>query len=331
MVRAILHEGEIREAIGLPGNGDLVVESVAALDEPDDHRLYWFDGAAPDPALESVARHTGCIVIVPEGFAAAGDLGTCRVLEVPDPRAAIAKVLRLILTTHRQPPLVDNREIAPDATVATQAMVEGNVRIGPGVPIGPYCTVGPDVAIGSGSVLEPGVRVYRRVSIGEESTIGANSVIGNDGYGFVRDDAGNKTRMPQLAGVVIGSHVEVGALTAVESGAIKPTTIEDHAKLADLVFLGHGVRVEKSASVTAGVILAGSSVVGTEAWLGVNSSVRDSRRVGSEALVGMDVSVQDDLGDGAIARAPRPDVATRPSDDDRAAIGFAHRARPPSS
>ena len=177
MVRAILHEGEIREAIGLPGNGDLVVESVAALDEPDDHRLYWFDGAAPDPALESVARHTGCIVIVPEGFAAAGDLGTCRVLEVPDPRAAIAKVLRLILTTHRQPPLVDNREIAPDATVSTQAIVEGNVRIGPGVSIGPFCTVGPDVAIGSGSVLEPGVRVYRRVSIGEESTIGANSVI----------------------------------------------------------------------------------------------------------------------------------------------------------
>jgi UDP-3-O-[3-hydroxymyristoyl] glucosamine N-acyltransferase len=248
-------------------------------------------------------------------------------LEVPDPRAAVAKVLGLIQALGRQPPLVEARDVSPDAAVSPQAIVEGNVRIGEGAVIGPLCTVGPDVSIGRGTVLHPGARVYPRVSIGEESTIGANTVVGNDGYGYVRDDAGNKVRMPQLAGVTIGSHVDVGALVVVEGGAIKPTVIEDHAKIADLVFLGHGVRVERNASLTAGVVLAGSSVVGTEAWLGINTSVRDGRRVGSNALVGMDASVQEDLEDGAIARAPRPDVTERPADDDLDSIGFADRTR----
>ena len=327
MIRARLHEQEIREAIGVPGEGELVVEGVAALDEAEDRCLYWFATELPGAAREALARRSDCIVIAPSG-SSDGELGGgCRILEVPDPREAIAKVLGLVRTLGRQPPLVDARDVASDAQISPKALVEGNVRIGEGVVIGPFCTVGPDVSIGRGSVLHPGVRVYPRVSIGEESTIGANTVIGNDGYGFVRDDAGNKVRMPQLAGVTIGSHVDIGALVAVEGGAIRETIIEDHAKLADLVFLGHGVRVERNASVTAGVVLAGSSVVGAEAWLGINTSVRDGRRVGSHALVGMDASVQEDLEDGAIARAPQPAVERRSADDDLTGIGFGYRRK----
>jgi UDP-3-O-[3-hydroxymyristoyl] glucosamine N-acyltransferase len=324
LIRAHLHEQEIREAIGAPGEGELVVDGVAALDEAEDRCLYWFAAELPGAAREALARRSSCIVIAPKG---AGELGGCLVLEVPDPRAAIAKVLGLVRALGRQPPLVDARDVAPGAAISPHALVEGNVRIGDGVVIGPFCTVGPDVSIGRGSVLHPGVRVYPRVSIDEESTVGPNTVIGNDGYGFVRDDDGNKMRMPQLAGVTIGSHVDIGALVVVEGGAIRTTIIEDNAKLADLVFLGHGVRVERNAGITAGVVLAGSSVVGTDAWLGINTSVRDGRRVGAHALVGMDASVQEDLEDGAIARAPQPEVARRPADDDLTGIGFGYRRK----
>jgi UDP-3-O-[3-hydroxymyristoyl] glucosamine N-acyltransferase len=327
MIRARLHEQEIREAIGVPGEGELVVDGVAALDEEEDRSLYWFAAELPAAAREALAHRSECIVIAPAG-SSAGELGGCRILEVSDPRAALAKVLLLVRTLGRQPPLVDAREVAPDAAISEHALVEGNVRIGEGVVIGPFCTVGPDVSVGPGSILHPGVRVYPRVSIGEESTIGANTVIGNDGYGFVRAADGNKVRMPQLAGVTIGSHVDIGALVVVEGGAIRTTIVEDHAKLADLVFLGHGVRVERNASITAGVVLAGSSVVGTEAWLGINTSVRDGRRVGAHALVGMDASVQEDLEDGAIARAPQPDVGRRPADDDLTGIGFGYGRKP---
>jgi UDP-3-O-[3-hydroxymyristoyl] glucosamine N-acyltransferase len=322
MIRATLHEQEIREAVGVPGEGDFVVDGVAAFDEAEDRCLYWFAGNVPD----SMSSRSECIVIAPSG-SSAGELGGCRILEVPDPRAGIAKVLALVRTLGRQAPLVDARDIAPDAEISAHAVVEGNVRIGEGVVIGPFCTIGPDVSIGRGSVLQAGVRVFPRVSIGEETTIDANTVIGHEGYGFVRDEAGDKTRIPQLAGVVIGSHVYVGALVAVECGAIKPTVIEDHAKIAHLTLVGHGARIERSASVTGGVILSGSSVVGTEAWVGVNASVRDGRRVGAHALVGMDASVQEDLEDGSIARAAQPAVERRPADDDLTGIGFGYRRK----
>ena len=76
--------------------------------------------------------------------------------------------------------------------------------------------------------------------------------------------------------------------------------------------------------MTAAVVIAGHAVIAAEAWIGINSSIRDGRRVGSRALVGMDVSVQQDLSDNTVARAPGPDVRIRP-DDDRTAIGFTER------
>lgn len=325
MVRATLSEQEIREAIGAPGEGDLVVEGLATLDAPEDRCLHFVNADPPDAVRKALAALSGAIVILPIGSALAGELGSCRVLEAPDPRAAIARVLGLVRALDRQPPLVDAREISADARISPLALVEGSVRIGDGVEIGPFCTVGPDVSIGSGSVLHAGVRVRPRVSIGEESVIGSNSVVGGDGFGFVRDADGNLTRIPQLGGVAIGSHVEIGALTVVEVGAIATTTIEDHAKVADLALIGHGVQVGRGANVTGAVVLAGSSVIGEDVWVGMNSSVRDGRRVGARGLIGMDASVQQDLPDDAIARAPRASIASRPADDDATSVGFQTR------
>jgi UDP-3-O-[3-hydroxymyristoyl] glucosamine N-acyltransferase LpxD len=325
MVRARLYEQEIRQAIGAPGEGDLVVEGVAPLDAAEDRCVCFVNKELTPAVRESLARRDGCIVIVPTGSALAGQLGGCRVLEADDPRAAIAKVLGLVRALGRQRPWVDSPGVAPGASISPLAVVDAHVRIDDGVEIEPFCTVGPDVSIGRGSVLRAGVRVHPRVSIGEESSIGPNSVIGLEGFGFVRDEAGDKTRMPQLAGVVVGSHVEIEALVVVQGGAIETTTIEDHAKIDSHVMVGHGVRVRRGATVTGATLLGGSSEVGAEAWVGMNSSVREGRRVGSSALVGMDSSVQHDVEDDAITRAPRPDVTSRPGDDDRAGIGFAWR------
>ena len=140
----------------------------------------------------------------------------------------------------------------------------------------------------------------------------------------MRDEIGNKTRIPHLGGVMIGSHVEIGALSTVLSGTIMPTIVEDYAKIDDHVHVGHNVRVARGASVTAGVVIGGSAIIEAEAWVGMNSSIRDGRRVGSCALVGMDGSIQEDLAANSIARAPRADVKERP-DDDRSVIGFPQR------
>ena len=227
MLSASLHEQEIRRAIGVPGKGERSVDGVAPLDAAEDRCLYFINQSDTTAIRESLAARSGCIVIAPTGSALADELGDCLVLEAPDPRAAIAKVLAFIRDEHRHSPWVAGRVIAPDAVVSPLAVVEGNVEIADDVVIEPFCMVGPEVRIGRGSIVRSGVRIYPRVSISEESIIGSNTVIGHQGYGFVRDDSGNKTRIPHLGGVIIGSHVEIGCLSVIQSGTIISTIIED--------------------------------------------------------------------------------------------------------
>jgi UDP-3-O-[3-hydroxymyristoyl] glucosamine N-acyltransferase LpxD len=320
VLRITLHETEIRRAIGLPEGGTRVVDGLAALGANEDRCLYFINRTVTDAVRESLATRRDCIIITQTGTATNG-FGDCVVLETADPRYAISQVLRFIANEQRLPPWVAERDVAPTAVISPLAFVADRVAIGAGAVIEPFCVVDNDVSIGSGSVLRSGVRIHSRVAIGDASIVGVNTIVGHQGFGFVRDEAGNKTRIPHLGGVVIGSNVEIGALVTVPSGTITPTVIEDGAKIDDHVHVGHNVRVERGASVTAGTIIGGSVIIGEEAWVGINSSIRDGRRVGRRSLVGMDASVQEDLADHAVARAPRPDVKTR-LDDDSSTIGF---------
>jgi UDP-3-O-[3-hydroxymyristoyl] glucosamine N-acyltransferase len=321
VLRATLHEAEIRRAIGLPEEGSRVVDGLAPLDKEEDRCLYFVNSPITPAIRDLLAVRRDCIVIGPKG-SGAPELGNCLVLETDNPRFAIARVLKFIAAEQRQLPWLTDRNVAASAVISSLAVVHENVRISEGVVIEPFCVVDADVSIGRGSILRSGVRVYSRVAIGEESVVGSNTVIGHQGYGFVRDEVGNKERIPHLGGVVIGSQVEIGALVTIPSGTIGPTSIADCVKIDDHVHVGHNVRVLNGASITAGVIISGSAVIGQEAWIGINSSIRDGRRVGEHSLIGMDVSLQHDLPDNSVARAPRPDVKTR-TDDDNASIGFA--------
>jgi UDP-3-O-[3-hydroxymyristoyl] glucosamine N-acyltransferase LpxD len=324
MLRAILHEQEIRRIVGVPGNGERVVDGISTPGAGEDRSLYFVNKKLTADIRDSFKAREGCIVIVPAGSSVKDSLGSCLVFEADDPRAELAKVLRFIRDEQRVSPLITNRSIAATAKISPLAVIEGAVEIADGVVIEPFCVVGPDVRIGRGSILRSGARVHPRVVIGENSVIGSNTIIGQQGFGFVRDDLGNKVRMPQLAGVVIGSNVEIGGLVSMPSGTIVPTIIEDNVKIDELVHVAHNARVAKGVSLIAGVVIGGHAVIDEEAWVGMNSSVRQGRRVGSHALVGMDASIQQDVADNAVVRAPRPDVQMR-KDDDHTTIGFPER------
>ncbi|HEY8203434.1 MAG TPA: hypothetical protein VIF81_01805 [Pyrinomonadaceae bacterium] len=324
MLRAALHEQEIRRIIGAPGDGEHTFDGVSTLGAADDRSLYFINQDFTPETLSILEQREGCIVVALRGASAEVSLQNCLVLEADNPRTELTKVLQFIRDEQRVAPLVTERKISATANISPLAVVEGAVEIGERVLIEPFCMIGPDVKIGSGSIISSGVRVYPRVVIGEKVVVGANSVIGHQGFGFVRDEAGNKIRMPHLGGVAIGSHVEIGALASVQSGTIIPTAIADHAKIDEYVHVGHNVRIARGASVTAGVIIAGHAVIDEEAWVGINSSIREGRHVGAYSLVGMDSSIQQDLEARRIARSPRPAIEMR-ADSDDAAIGFAQR------
>ena len=321
MVRATLGQREICRAIGVAESGERTIEGVSPLGAHADQQLYFINRRVTVEIRDSLAARQGCIVLAPIGSALPGELGDCVVLEVDDPRRAIANVLAFIRDSGRQQPWVAQRWISADAVVSPLAVVDGNVEIGAGSIVEPFSTIGPDVVIGQGTIIRTGARIGPRVSIGDRSIIGPNAVVGFVGYGFVRGHDGNKRRIPHLGGTVIGSDVEIGATTCVQAGTIAPTIIEDHAKIDDHVFIGHNARVGRSASLVAGVVIGGSSIVGADAWVGMNATIRNGRGIGKRSLVGMDASVQKDLPDAGLARAPAA-VATQRVENDPASIGF---------
>ena len=76
-------------------------------------------------------------------------------------------------------------------------------------------------------MLRQNVVIGRNVKIGRNCLIKSCSVIGEEGFGIEKDEQGNNLRLPHIGSVVIGDHVEVGALNTVASGIIDPTVIED--------------------------------------------------------------------------------------------------------
>ena len=321
VLEAALQEREIRAAVGLEASGDLAVEGVATLSRPRDRSLHFAGADLETTALEGLAQRDGCVLLAPTGSGYADALPGWVVIEVANPRAAMAKVLSFIRAEGRVLPWTREGSIAPDADVSPLSVVAANVDVGSGVVVEPFCTIGPDVAIGARTVIRSGVRITGRVRIGEDCVVDWNSVIGTQGYGFVRDEDGNKVRVPQLGGVLIGSHVEIGALSLLQHGTIEPTVLSDHVKMGDMSGVGHNSHIARNVSMVGRTSIGGQCFVDEDAWIGIGATLRSGKSVGKGALVGMDASVQRDVPAGHVAMTHGAKVLAREVQDPTA-IGF---------
>ena len=198
------------------------------------------------------------------------------------------------------------RTIAPNAVIAENVKLGDNLHIGPGavisedVEIGEETTIqagvfiGRGVKIGSGCRLYPGVVIRENCSLGDRVIIHPNSVIGSDGFGFLQV-AGRNHKIPQIGRVVIEDDVEIGALCTINRAALDETRIGRGTKLDDHVHLGHGVKVGKEVIMCAQVGLSGSVRVGNQAMLGPRVGSVDSITIGERARLMANTSTAKDL------------------------------------
>lgn len=183
--------------------------------------------------------------------------------------------------------------IHPTAIVDREALIEKNVTIGAFSVIG-------KVKIGEGTIISPFVRIYDDVTIGKECFIKEGAVIGGAGFGFERDKDGNRFRFPQIGGVRVGNHVDIGGNTCIDRGALSDTIIEDYAKIDNLCHIAHNAHIGKNAVVVACAEVSGSCVVGENTWVGPNASIRDQRNIGDNTMVGMGSVVVKNIGDNEV-------------------------------
>ncbi|CAH0534226.1 UDP-3-O-(3-hydroxymyristoyl)glucosamine N-acyltransferase [Vibrio stylophorae] len=247
----------------LVGNGDHLVSAVAAMDKAQSDQITFLSKAKYRPHLATTAA--GAVMI------READRSYCNgnALIVADPYVAYAKVAQLFDTTPTAASvgIAASAVIAEDATIGEQVAIGPNVVIETGAVIGDHavigagCFIGKNARIGAYSQLWANVAVYHDVIMGEHCLVQANTVIGADGFGYANEQ-GRWIKIPQTGAVVIGDHVEIGASTTIDRGAIDNTIIASNVIIDNQVQIGHNVEIGQGSAVAGSTGIAGSVTIG---------------------------------------------------------------------
>ncbi|WP_019627026.1 UDP-3-O-(3-hydroxymyristoyl)glucosamine N-acyltransferase [Thioalkalivibrio sp. ALJT] len=229
---------------------------------------------------EALEQSAAGIVLVPEGA----------VVEVKPGRALIflenvyrgyAGASRLLGASRR----ARSAGVHPTAVVHDSARVEPDAHVGPGVVIGPggrvgagavveaHCVLGAGVEVGGQSFLHPRVTLLDGVRVGERCILHSGCVIGADGFGFAPGGAQGWDKIEQLAAVVIGSDVEIGANTTIDRGALADTRVGNGVKIDNLVHVAHNVEIGDHTAIAGCVGIAGSARIGAHCAIGGGAGI----------------------------------------------------------
>lgn len=180
------------------------------------------------------------------------------------------------------------RQIATSAQIAASAQIGKNVSINENVVISENVTIEEGAVIMANTFIGAGVKIGTNTVISDNCSImfthiGADCIIrsgariGTCGFGFIPDlKAGKHLQIPQIAGVIIGNSVDIGANTTIDRGALENTVIEDNVKIDNLVQIAHGVKIGASSFLVSQSGVAGSTVVGKGCVIGAQSGVTDN-------------------------------------------------------
>lgn len=168
--------------------------------------------------------------------------------------------------------VIDSTVIIPKScSIAPQVVIEKNVTLGEGVSIGAACIIERGSRLGDNTKLEAHVTIKHGTQIGKNCHLYSGAVIGNDGFGYAEETAGNNqywVKIPQVGRTIINDHVDIGANTTVDRGAIDDTIIEEGVKIDNLVQIAHNCHIGAHTVIAGCVGIAGSAIVGAHCKIG---------------------------------------------------------------
>jgi UDP-3-O-[3-hydroxymyristoyl] glucosamine N-acyltransferase len=191
-------------------------------------------------------------------------------LVMDNPYMGYALLANLLDTTpkvsmgiHSSAVISENVILGRNVSIGANTVIEPGVELADNVSIGAGCFIGQGVKIGESSSLWANITIYHQVEIGHHCLIQANTVIGSDGFGYAPVKGQHKWhKIPQLGSVIIGNHVEIGASTTIDRGALDNTEIRDGAILDNQIQIAHNVIVGENTAMAACSVIAGSTIVG---------------------------------------------------------------------
>jgi UDP-3-O-[3-hydroxymyristoyl] glucosamine N-acyltransferase len=263
--------------------------------------------------LDRLTSSGAAAVILPEGLDSRGRPN----IRSKNPEADFARLTALF---YPYGPV--SEWISPKAEIHSEAILGGDVSVGPFAVIGRGATVGDETIIGAGVVIGedvhigkqsrifPNVTIYPRVRIGDRVIIHSGTIIGSDGFGFARDVDHNgvpvNVKKYHSGTVEIGEEVEIGALCAVDRALSGVTRIGPGVKIDNLVQIAHNVEVGDTTVIASQAGIAGSSTVGKYGMIGGQAGVKDHVAVGHGVVLATRVGIYRNVPDGSIMAGSVP-------------------------
>lgn len=191
-------------------------------------------------------------------------------LVMDNPYMGYALLANLLDTTpaiangiHKSAVIADDVILGDNVSIGANSVIESGVHLDDNVSIGAGCFIGEKVSIGKDTSLWSNISIYHHVVIGKACLIQANTVIGSDGFGYAPVSGQYKWhKIPQLGSVIIGDHVEIGASTTIDRGALENTIIKDGVILDNQIQIAHNVVIGENTAMAACSVIAGSTVIG---------------------------------------------------------------------
>ncbi len=196
-------------------------------------------------------------------------------------------------------------KLGKDVYIGAFAYIGNNVVLGDNVKIYPNVYVGDNTTIGDNTTLFSGVKIYSEIVIGKNCNINSGAVIGCDGFGFLPDEHGVFSAIPQIGNVIIEDNVDIGAATTIDRATLGATIIRKGVKLDNQIQVAHNVEIGKNTVIAAQTGIAGSTKIGEQCMIGGQVAIVGHITVGNHVRVQALSGVARSLKDNAVVQGSR--------------------------
>jgi UDP-3-O-[3-hydroxymyristoyl] glucosamine N-acyltransferase len=270
------------------GNPDVEVSKLSKIEEGTEGSLTFL----ANPKYNSYIYSTkASITIVNKTFEPENDISTT-LIKVDDAYQSFSKLLeyynqvKLNKQGIEQPSFIsESAKLGSDIYVGAFSYIGDNVTLGNNVKVFPNAYIGDNVTIGDNTIVFAGAKIYSESVIGNHCVINSGVIIGADGFGFVPDEKGEYSKMPQIGNVIIEDYVDVGAATTIDRATLGSTIIRRGVKLDNQIQIAHNVEVGKNTVIAAQTGIAGSAKIGENCLIGGQVGIAGHITIGNNVRV----------------------------------------------
>lgn len=161
-------------------------------------------------------------------------------------------------------------KIHPSVKIHPSAIVEGDVEIGEGTVVGPFCYLKGPMIIGSNN------RIHTHVVVGESPE--------------------HRTKPDPVGPIIIGNDNHIREFCVVQRGTGDRTTqIGNNCYLMDHVHIAHDVLIKDFINISVNSVIGGHVIIDSFANISINSSIHQFSIIGAYSMVGMGGVVTKDI------------------------------------